>query len=273
MTYRTLPFGYHMQGGRICVKADEAEIVQMVYARRAEGWSYQQITDQLNKRGVLYMIGKQWNKNMTARILQDVRYQGNAIFPAIVTSVVSPGAANTSSGKLHHPEVKGIRILAHCAVCGGPVQRENNDRAAWSCPDCTARRKPKDEQIINAVKWLLQILINAPDIVVCPPTMEAEDSHIREAQDKFSSELGRDTFDEPAVRASVIAAAEAQLNALGSADYETTRIRYILSKAERRDSLDTDLLRQISSAVLLHPEGIVSLKLKNDQIVGGYELT
>lgn len=273
MAYRTLPFGYHMQGGRICVKADEAEIVQMIYTCRAEGCSYQQITDQLNKRDIPYLIGKQWNKNMIARMLQDVRYQGNALFPAIVTSAVSPEAASTSSGKLQHPEVKGIRILTHCTVCGGPVQRENSDGAVWSCPDCTARRKPKDEQIINAVKWLLQILINAPDMVACPPTMEAEDSHIREAKDKFFSETDGDAFDESAVRASVIAAAEAQLNALGSADYETTRIRYILSKAERRDSLDTDLLRQISSAVLLHPEGIVSLKLKNDQIVGEYELT
>ncbi len=273
MAYRKLPFGYHMQGGRICVKEDEAEIVQMIFTLHAEEWSYQRLTNLLNERGIPYFPGKPWNKNMVARILQDTRYMGSELFPSIIAPEMRPKFEVAACGKMQYPQVRDIRILARCAVCGGAVRRENNDRSAWCCPDCTIRRKPSDRQIMDAVKWLLQILIQTPELTAYTPIAEAENYRVLEAQNRFSSELGGDTFDESAAKAGAMAVAEARLNALGSADYETMRIRHLLAKTESRDELDMTLLRQISAAVLLHPEGAVSLKLKNQQVIGRYELT
>ena len=68
-------------------------------------------------------------------------------------------------------------------------------------------------------------------------------------------------------KAKSISLASARFNALGSEDYETMRIQYILTRTEQNGGLDIELLRQITSAILIHPNGAVSLKLKNGQII------
>ena len=76
-------------------------------------------------------------------------------------------------------------------------------------------------------------------------------------------------LDETEAKTKALALAEARLNALGSEDYETMRIHHILANAEQRDDLDAGLLRQISSTILIHPFGAVSIKFKNGQVVEG----
>ena len=74
-------------------------------------------------------------------------------------------------------------------------------------------------------------------------------------------------FDEGAAKSAAFALVSAQFNAIDSSDYETMRIQYILEQTEPHDGLDTGLLRQITSAILIHPNGSVSLRLKNSQIM------
>lgn len=77
----------------------------------------------------------------------------------------------------------------------------------------------------------------------------------------------RAEFDESTARAKAISLAAARFDALSSEDYETQRIQYILATTEQNGELDTVLLRQITSAILIDPTGVVSLKLKNGQII------
>lgn len=76
-------------------------------------------------------------------------------------------------------------------------------------------------------------------------------------------------LDEAAAKAQVIALASDRFDALGSGDYETMRLRHLLGGAEPGGGLDAALLRQVAAAVLIHPSGAVSLKLKNRQMIGG----
>ena len=82
-----------------------------------------------------------------------------------------------------------------------------------------------------------------------------------------------EVFNESEARAKAISLAAARFNALGSEDYETMRIQYILARTEQDGGLDTALLRQITSAILIFPTGEVSLKLKNGQIMKRSDLT
>ena len=84
---------------------------------------------------------------------------------------------------------------------------------------------------------------------------------------EFNLAIQAEEFNESAARAKAISLAAIQFDALGSEDYETMRIQYILAKTEQNGGLDTALLRQITSAILIHPTGEVSLKLKNGQIM------
>ena len=103
--------------------------------------------------------------------------------------------------------------------------------------------------------------------VVPSPAILADDETIQRAQDDFTHELDKPEFDESTATAKAIALAAARFNALGSGDYETMRFQYILENSKPKDRLDTGLLRQIASAILIYPNGAVSLKRKNSQII------
>ena len=99
------------------------------------------------------------------------------------------------------------------------------------------------------------------------PAVPADNEAVQSAQDRFIQELDKPEFDEGAAKSAVLALASARFNALGTEDYETMRLHYILGQTEPHDGLDTGLLRQVTSAILIHPNGSVSLQLKNNKIM------
>lgn len=266
MANRKLPFGYHIQGGQIQIEEHEAEVVRLIFDRYAESPSYNRLTAVLNGQDVPYAPGKRWNKNMAARILRDGRYMGGA-YPQIITPETfrrTQAARPDVTGTAERPEIKDIRILARCAVCHAPVQRERKDN--WFCSNCAGNSaKIRDDNLIHCVEVLLNRLRESPDTARPSPVCNDESEVIRDAQARLTDELDKPEFDEGTAKAAALALAAARFDALGSADYEAMRIQYILARAEQADGLDVELLRQITAAVLIHPSGAVSLMLRNGQ--------
>ena len=269
MAIRKLPFGYHIRDGQIQIKGNEAQTVRMIFDHYTAGMSYSRLTDKLNGQDVPYVPGKPWNKNMVARVLQDVRYTGSAAYPQIITPEHfqhARAARPDVSGTVDCAEVKDIRILARCGLCHGPMRRERKER--WHCPQCMdSPASIKDSHLILCVDRLLSGLIEQPETVAPSPAVPADDEAVQSAQDDFTHELDKPEFDESAATVKAIALAAARFNTLGSADYETMRLQYILENYKSQDRLDTGLLRQIASAILIYPNGAVSLKLKNSQVI------
>ena len=268
MAIRKLPFGYHIRDGQIQIEENEAQIVRMIFDRYTEHTSYNRLASELNDQDVPYVPGKPWNKNMVARVLQDERYLGDSTYPQIVTPKSfrrAKAAKPDVSGTVDCAEIKDIRTLARCGLCLGPMRRERKDR--WQCPQCmNSPASIKDGHLILCVDRLLRRLREQPDTITPSPAIPTDDEAIQRAQDDLAHELDKPEFDESAATAMALSLATAKFNALGSEDYETMRMRYILASAEQHDGLDIVLLRQIASAILIHPSGAVSLKLKNSQI-------
>ena len=269
MAIRKLPFGYHIRDGQIQIKGNEAQTVRMIFDCYTAGMSYNRLTNKLNGQDVPYVPGKPWNKNMVARVLQDERYLGGSAYPQIVTpeSFRRARAAKPSvSGIAEYGEINHIRRLARCGLCNGPMRRERKNR--WQCPRCmNSPASIKDDHLILCANRQLRRLLEQPDTVVPSLAAPADDEMTQRTQDDFTHELDKPEFDESAAATKAIALAAARFNALGSGDYETMRLQYILENSKPQDGLDTGLLRQIASAVLIYPTGAVSLKLKNNQII------
>lgn len=266
MAIRTLPFGYCISHGKVCVVEDEAEIVRRTFVGYAEGRSYDDLTRWLNGQSIPYLPGKSWNKNAVARILRDERYLGNDAYPPIITAEMFGSRKPSTSGRLNLPQIKDIRILARCGVCGEPVRREREN--TWSCPHCMASAVPTtDQRLIDDVAELLQGLCSRPDMVNIPDPTDEISGSILKAENEFAHELETAEFNESAAKTKALSLAAARFDALGSEDYETMRIQRLLAGAEPSAELDTTLLRQITSAILISPAGEVRLKLKNRQIV------
>ena len=269
MAIRKLPFGYHIRDGQIQIKESEAQAVRMIFDNYTAGMSYSRLTDKLNEKGTPYVSDKPWNKNMVARVLRDERYIGGSAYPQIVTPesfrharVAKPNV----SGIAECGEINHIRRLARCGLCHCPMRRERKNR--WQCPQCMdSPASIKDGNLILCVDRLLRGRRERPDTVALSPAVPVDDETIQRAQDDFTHELDKPEFNESIATAKALVLAAARLNAIGSGDYETMRLQYILTNSRPQDGLDTGLLRQIASAILISPNGAVSLKLKNSQIV------
>lgn len=83
MGKRKYPFGYQLEWGQIVVNQAEAEVVQYIFHRYAQGSSYTDLVMYLGQL-IRYNSEKGWNKNMVARILEDRRYLGEQGYPVII---------------------------------------------------------------------------------------------------------------------------------------------------------------------------------------------
>lgn len=269
MANRMLPFGYCVQNGQIHVVEPAANIVRTIFQRYVEGLSYGKLAEELNGQDVPYATGKRWNKNMVARILQDERYSGNSTYPQIIAPesfrqarIAKPDVAGTTE----YREITHIRRLARCSICHGHMHRERKN--SWRCPQCMeSPTSIKDAHLILCVGQLLHRLCEHPDTAVPSPAAPKESATIQTAQAEFDQELNKPEFDEAAATGKAIALAVAKFDVMSSEDYETMLIRYILTNAGQQNGLDVGLMNQIAAAILFHPSGAVSIRLKNGQLM------
>lgn len=280
MANRKLPFGYEMQQGIVCVKNAEAAIVKDIYAAYIRGISYRQITDSLNAQAVPYNEPrKSWNKNMVARILSNELYTGNETYPAILSDDEYRRAvsAKPATGASLNTTAKTVRQLARCAACGSALTLSGNKYgwARWNCPSCNAiSADAVMPDTIDTLSHILTAMVRNPELIQAPPQVEQTVQGMPErSENEFNLAIQAENFDEATARAKAISLAAARFDTLGSEDYETMRIQYILARTEQNGGLDTALLRQITSAILIFPTGEVSLKLKNGQILKRSDLT
>ncbi|WP_337943078.1 recombinase family protein [Ruthenibacterium lactatiformans] len=85
MKIRNIPYGYQYENGRIVLAETDSQIVREICSDYLIGSSMLEISDQLNDRGVEYIPGvTRWNKGRIKRILEDRRYTGIELYPAII---------------------------------------------------------------------------------------------------------------------------------------------------------------------------------------------
>lgn len=275
MASRKLPFGYQIRQGQIEAHPVELETLRWIFHRYVDGSSYKEIAVLLQEQGAAYVPGKCWNKNMVARILADRRYVGADGYPRLIDEKlfrsVGDALSSRASPVQKKPECTAVQWLAVCGTCGERALRDSRQhgKERWQCPKCKSiSTLATDEKLVAETRAVLNRLIADPDTVTCLDCEmdEGKDSAQRE-ENEFKEMVADPSFDEPAARAKALSLAAARFDALGSEDYESMRIQHLLAGAEPSAELDTTLLRQITSAILISPTGEVRLKLKNKQIV------
>ena len=216
---------------------------------------------------------------MVARILSNELYTGNETYPAILSDDEYRRAvsAKPATGASLNTTAKTVRQLARCAACGSALTLSGNKYgwARWNCPSCNAiSADAVMPDTIDTLSHILTAMVRNPELIQAPPQVEQTVQGMPErSENEFNLAIQAENFDEATARAKAISLAAARFDTLGSEDYETMRIQYILARTEQNGGLDTALLRQITSAILIFPTGEVSLKLKNRQILKRSDLT
>ena len=85
MANRYIPFGYEIIDAEVVTIEREAEVVRNVFSLYVQGNSLKNISDRLNMLPISYAgDGRQWDKNIVKRILENKKYVGDKDYPVII---------------------------------------------------------------------------------------------------------------------------------------------------------------------------------------------
>ena len=241
MGNRKQPFGYRMTLGEITIQPEEAETVRSIYLQYIAGASFKQLAKQLQEEDVLYDEDKSWNKNMVARILEDDRYIGKKEFPALIT------AEQFDAAQKRRKEMRPVYKQT-------PAQK-------------TLRRlcgAPPSERVEKIVTDLLNELIRCPDRI--QPAVSQMAAACGKTREELTSALERQPIDEGNARALLLQLAAEQYGAIGNTEYETVRLRWLLTGRKPMTEPDAELLQSAVSKVRVTNK-CVTVTLKNGQVI------
>ena len=241
MGNRKQPFGYKMSLGEIAIQETEAKLVQEIFRRYIEGASLNELTEVLRQQDCPYAEGRQWNKNMVARILDDTRYTGEKGYPKIV-DVEQRLTANEKRSKKSHPSQKTEAQKVLRRLCG----------------------IPPSERVEHDVTDLLNGLITCPDRI--QDQRYSSPITYRKTKKALDDTLNQQPIDEDCAKALILQLAAEQYAALGNGEYETKRLQRIFAVSECEAELNADLLKSTVSEVMVAHQAM-KLRLKNGQII------
>lgn len=285
MKLRTLPFGYTVRAGQVEAHAAEADAVRRIFEAYIHGASYKEIAEAFTTSGLRYHAETNvWNKNMVKRVLENRQYLGER-YPALINSEVFSEVSRIQrerqNGMRASEPVRVILKAAVCGVCGAPMHRDtkNTTKGRWYCSsgDCPHVKKMHDTDLIERITHLLNLAMGSPSIVEYSEAKNRCVSlDVTRLQNEISREIEKTDFDEAGTTRLILELAAARYAACPD---ETTREKSLALRAlfEQHnfysDRFDTELFTEAVDAVLINPNGSVSLRLKNGQMVSNFAET
>lgn len=288
MSNRYVAFGYEITDGKISVIESEKTITENIFSMYVNQKSFSEIAERMNFAGIPYNNdGRNWNKNMIKRIIENRKYLGEDGYPAIIAKETFE-CANRLKMKKHtipSDEEKERNDMYHeklkCSVCGEKLIKYKGKKVAgktssyWKCksPECGCgsvnenRIEKMLSDIINKIAESLEITCEQQDDVREPSGEEIiMTNEILKMMSTPSAEL-TDIID------SVRSIAELRFRKCVSQDYKAidNRILKELSIHAKSDKIDTRLINSIVRKIRLYPDKTIDIELINGFIAkGGY---
>lgn len=241
---RKQPFGWHMEFGTVVVDAGEASWVRHLYREYTLGTTIRELKDIMENSGLPYEEGRKWNINMIARILSDERYTGKDGYPPIIDCDTFQAAAQKREAKA--PAVQKTEVQK--------VLRKK----------CGCRVTPHIE---HEVTYLMTTVIASPERIAAPNPSSVKSAKVNRLKKELEELMEALPVDEGQARSKVQEIAAAMYESIGSADYETARLKRILSKEVPITELRPELIICTISQVLVDSHGKVKIRLKNEQVI------
>lgn len=242
---RKQPFGYKMELGQIVIHPEEASAVRYLFREYNQGKSFLDLTNAMKAWGIPYDGDKPWNKNMIARILADGRYTGLPPYPLLIPLTLFQSVTEKRSKR------------------SAPIQQTQAQKLLRQ--KCNCKVSPKIEL---EVMTLLNKLIQSPAMIRVPNIPESNSPAVTVLEATVDDLLQQLPVDEEQAEKAVFSLASARYEAIGSEEYETQRLQRLFQEQEPISELDAELIRQTVRTVSVDGNGAVTVKLKNDQIIG-----
>ena len=282
MKKRTIPYGYRYENGKIMLAEEESNVVREICSAYLSGFSMLEIAERLKNRGIEYMPGTvDWNKGHIKRILEDTRYLGTELHPAIIdqetydTIQQRKESRSTQTSAERKTDIFHLSTPVRCPSCSAVMNRRINKSARihqrWVCSnaDCKTVIGKHDEALLSEITDLLNTVIRNPQIIwLTPPSFEPSAE-----QRRLENEIGRilDTtgFDKDTLRNKLLECVSLKYESIDQAPYTAKRLKADFERSGLLSDFSAELVGRTVKEIHLALDGSVSLLLTNGQEIGG----
>lgn len=244
MGNRKQPFGYRVVMGEIVHHPQEAKLVEYIFRQYLSGSTFNALVAELRNQPTPYDVGKVWNKNMVARILEDKRYTGDRGYPPIIEQAMFNKVLERRSTKqVSVPKTEAQRLLRRLSGHTDTKQME--------------------QEVLS----LLNRVIEDPACIKTPDTKPMDSSNIQELQRELDAIMVCKPIDEDVAHKLIQAIAAAQYSTISSYEYETVRLQQIFTRYQPMTELDEKLLQVSVASIHVQSDVSLQIRLKNNQII------
>ncbi|TCK89110.1 recombinase-like zinc beta ribbon protein [Natranaerovirga hydrolytica] len=288
---RHMPMGYRMGKGKVFLEEEKARVVRKVFADYLSGISTHAIAKELTAKGIPNANNKpSWNHGSVGRILENIKYLGDEMYPQMIESEVFEQVQNRREeqrqrlGRVKQPNninsKNSFSGRVWCGECGEVFRKyvENrgrpSEKSKWRCKHYIYKNRVRciggavtEEQIKEVFILAVNRIIKTPSLLEkkpkkapkrYPPEFLKLDQRIKEleAGQQFSSkELATLIFQR----------AEAIYQTAKVKDYEhhTENMRQALSGKELQTGFDEELFLQTVKGMIVYTEGQMDVEFIN----------
>ena len=282
MKIRNIPYGYYFTKGYIAVHPQEQAIVTEIYNSYLSGKSLLNITTELNARNIEFMpniVG--WNKARIKRILEDERYLGNDVYPAIITQETYDAVQkikdlrNTQKGVDRKADIFQITVPVRCPICGSKMHRRHDSRIKcsqrWTCQkdDCRKLIGISDEKLLDGITKILNSVIADPEKICIPkPANQEQSTELRRLNNEIEKTLEGFSIQKDTMRRQLLRSVSLKYENIDNAVYTAKRLKADFANASPLSEFSPKLFNRTVSELRLCENGSVILTLINDQQIG-----
>ena len=288
MANRYVAFGYEITDGQFSVIESEKTIVQNIFGLYLNGKSFNEISTRMNDAGVSYNNdGRQWNKNIIKRIMENRRYIGEKGFPQIITSETFDMAERIRLSKFTPPTPEEKQILDFyqegvvCSECGSNLQRYKgskikrggiNTYRRCSNENCIGNLNPINEKKLNliVVGIMNELIDNYTQIKGVTQSNDAMGTEVIKLENELADEMMKITLNISRVVDRITELAEVRFE--NTKDYDCTaideKIKKVLCVHPKSETLDGKLLHNVVKRIRYAPNRTIEIELIN-----GYKIT
>lgn len=283
MKNRRFPYGYEMENGQIIICNTEAETVKYIFSEYIKGSNLNKISEFLTNRKTEYLPGKYtWNKSRVKRIIEDSRYLGDDTYSAIIDSDTFHKANNEKSNRRTNmtpvvcAENKPLVRSVICGKCGEKLfhvtDNTQKHHEKWYC-----KSKSCKYGIPMTISELEKEITSIFNRLIANPTLaEHTDSEISAEPSLEITKMGNEIerklealdFNKIELQDLILQCASKKYDDYKSVRHITDRLKADFEQSSPLSSYSAELFDSTVATVILNSNKAVSLKLKNNTIIG-----
>lgn len=283
MKNRRFPYGYEMENGQIIICNTEAETIKYIFSEYIKGSNLNEISEFLTNRKTEYLPGKYtWNKSRVKRIIEDSRYLGDDTYSAIIDSDTFRKANNEKSNRRTNmtpvvcAENKPLVRSVICGKCGEKLfhvtDNTQKHHEKWYCKSksCKYGIPMTISELEKEITSIFNRLIAEPTLAEHTDSeISAEPSlEITKMENEIERKLEALDFNKTELQDLILQCASKKYDDYKSVRHITDRLKADFEQSSPLSSCSPELFDRTVATVILNSNKAVSLKLKNNTIIG-----